>query len=260
MLMIAAFSFMLFKRIYLRSRPTPRIGIIILAITLTAPAFCIISNYRFNVPFAPWFTEFRAFPGSEMTVGLVGAILGVMFASDKLRPSKLNSPILIVCIIAAVLLASRPFLEHLLMPAPYKELKEQWKDGICLQSCGYTCVPACAVTLVKMMGGHVTEPELAIEAGTCATGTEFWYLKRALRKHGYEAHWRYYDNIQNAPAPSILGVKVGSIGHVVVLLRKDKEGLTIGDPLSGRKEYTWSIFKRVYQPDGGCYTIRRKEH
>jgi hypothetical protein len=80
---------------------------------------------------------------------------------------------------------------------------------------------------------------------------------RALRRRGYEPQFRRIATVQDAPVPSIVGVHIGDIGHVVVLLGKDKQGATVGEPLNGRRHYTWSVFKRRYRPDGSCIMIRK---
>lgn len=237
-----------------------RVAIIVFGLIAATPAVLFASNYALCIPYARWFCEFHARPGIETTAGLVAGILGVMYASAKLRPGRLNTPVLAACTLITIGLVVTPFAKQLFSAADYTSLQDKWKYGICLQTSSYTCVPACSATVVKMQGGNLTEPQLARCAGTTRTGTESWYLMRALRRRGFEPEFERTKNIQDAPVRSILGVHLGSIGHVVVLLSKDKHGLTIAEPLRGRCRYSWSAFKRCYKPDGTYVTINKLDN
>jgi predicted double-glycine peptidase len=257
-LLIGILAFTLFRLAYIRYSTTgARAGLILTGILLATPAVMFASNYVLLIPCASWFCDWHALPGIESISGLIGALLGIMFASSKLRPGRLNTPILIACVMMALGLLIAPFAKQLCYGVDYSTLEDKWKSGICLQTSSYTCVSACVATLIRMQGGHITEPELARSAGATVTGTEFWYLKRALRKRGYEPQFRNIRSAREAPIPSIVGVTVTGINHVVVLLDKDAEGVTIGEPLRGRREYSWSVFRKCYRPDGTCITIRR---
>lgn len=255
---IGILIFHLFKYCYLHySCIWCRTTIIIFGLALTIPAILFTSNYLLYIPYANWFYELHAKPGAEITAGFVTAILGVIYASSKLRPGKLNISILVACTILAVGLLVAPFSKQLLFAVDYTTLSNKWKNGVCLQTSGYTCVPACAATCIRLLGGRQTEQEIAKNAGTTTTGTETWYLARALRKVGYKPKFKYLKSIKNAPIPSIIGVRIGSIGHVVVLLAKDKQEVTIGEPLRGRCCYPWKILQNYYNPDGSCIIIRK---
>lgn len=256
--LLGLLSFVLVRRAYTRcSILGARASIAAVALVLAVPAVLITSNYLLLLPYARWFQEMRALPCAEVSSGLVGAILGVLFASSRLRPGRLNLPVLVVCTLVAASLLLAPFARQLLYGIDYSTLEHKWDNGVCLQTSGHTCVPACAATLIRIDGGRVTEPELAQAAGTTRTGTETWYLTRALRARGYEPHYRHLRSVRQAPVPSIVGVRVGSIHHVVVLLDKDRRGITIGEPLRGRRTYTWEQFMRFYRPGGLCIVVRR---
>src|SRR5690606_37622477 len=115
-----------------------------------------------------------------------------------------------------------------------------------------SCVPSCATTLIHMQGGKVTEQEMARAAGTTTHGTETWYLTRALRKRGYDSKYQSFRSLTNAPVPSIIGVVLTGVPHVVVLLHRDNDGVIIGDPMSHKKKYTWKVFNHCYRPTGSC--------
>lgn len=258
-LLLGALTFLIFRCGYLRSaHALSRTTIVIIALVMAVPAVLFASNYVLFIPYARWFYELHSQPGAEMSAGFITAILGVMFASAKLRPGKLNVPILVVCTIITSVLLLTPFAKQLFFPVDYGSLKHNWKDGVCIQSSGYTCVPACAATYMRLKGWQASEPELARSAGTTRNGTEMWYLIRALRRKGYEAKYSHVQSVKDAPVPSIIGVNVGNIGHVVVLLGKNKDGVTIGEPLRGRCKYSWSTFVHCYKPDGNYFIIVKR--
>lgn len=249
---------MLFRRYYLRRKSNwARVAIALAAIILAIPAVLFTSNYLLFLPYADWFVDLHSLEGVEMLSGLIGGLLGIMFASSKLRPGKLNSPILTICTACAAGILVAPFALQLFRPVDYSSLRNKWKDGVCLQTCGHTCMPASISTVIGLQGGHIAEPDLARAAGTTQTGTEFWYLKRALKKRGYEPHFHPIKSVDDATIPSVIGVDYGSIPHAIVLLAKDRDSVTIGEPLNGPHTYKRSTFRKLYQIDGSCITVSK---
>lgn len=255
----AIICFVMFRSLYYRwANPLARAALIFVSLILATPAVLFASNYVLSLPYAPWFIEAHAIPGAEIGSGCIAALLGVMFSSAKLRPNPLNRPLLIICTILVSLLVFTPFLKQLISHSDYTAQKESWKDGVCMQSTDHTCLPACSATVIHLLGGQVSEQEIARAAGTSNSGTESWYFLRTIRKRGYDAHFSCLTSLRDAPVPSIVGVWVGNIGHVVVLLKKDQQTVTVGDPLLGRKDRTWESFEKRYKPTGTCMTIYRR--
>jgi hypothetical protein len=79
-----------------------------------------------------------------------------------------------------------------------------------------------------------------------------WYMKRALRRHGYDLEVRTCNSLKDASAPSILGVG----GHVVTLMSKTASGPEIGDPLGPHRRYTWGEFEKRHHPRRDYFVIR----
>jgi len=258
-LLLACAFFVAFRAAYLRcSRPLARALIGLIAAALAVPAVLFASNYLLEVPFETWFVEAHSLPGAEISSGLIGAMLGVMFASSQLRPGKLNRPILMFCSALAFGLLIAPFGKQLFFSVDYYDnFKNTWRDGVCVQSGGHTCLPSCCATVLRTLGTRVTEHRMARAMGCTVYGCETWYVRRALRKMGYEPRFSHLKSIRRAPINSILGVKIGSLGHVVVVLAKSERGVTVGEPLIGRMEYTWEKFERHYHPNGFCMVIRK---
>ena len=115
------------------------------------------------------------------------------------------------------------------------------EDGVCIQSTGYTCAPACAVTLLKHFGIASTEKEMADLSHTGPGGTEVVAQVRAIARKAkgkglkvdiITADW---DGLKQLPTPFIVDVKWASmIDHVLVVFKVKEDSVSVGDPLSGK--------------------------
>lgn len=254
---LAITSFVFLRLVYQRSKAAPlRAALVLFACFLTTPSLMFLCNYILNTPSGNWFYYYHSLPGIESSSGLVGALLGVVTASINRNPRWVKIPILIVSILLAMPLIMAPFAKKILYKLDYSTLENRWTKGICKQSSPSTCVPASCATVIKLLGGNVSERELAIEAGTTRRGTELWYMMRSLRKHGFQMNAYAASSLKDAPTPCILGVKVGRAGHVVVMISKNAAGPEIGDPSGIRKHYTWAVFERGYHPNNQYFCIR----
>jgi hypothetical protein len=91
----------------------------------------------------------------------------------------MNTPFLAISVLVAAMLLIAPFGKQLFFKLDYSQLRDRWNDGICQQTSPSTCVPASCATIIRMLGGNLTEQELARDAGTNKRGTEIWYMMRA---------------------------------------------------------------------------------
>jgi hypothetical protein len=66
-------------------------------------------------------------------------------------------------------------------------------------------------------------------------------------------------NLSGIPCPSILGTRLGSIGHFIILLKHDGDRLVIGDPLCGRLNLTQEAFLKRYAFDGFAMNFSRAD-
>src|SRR5205085_2364911 len=108
----------------------------------------------------------RAVPGSELLTSLAGVLAG--WAQVRMVPHLRLSPVgkrFLVPVMLGFAL-SLPYLKPLLRPLHPDALREEWKGEVCLQSTSSTCGPAAAATIVRRLGGHLSERELATEAFT----------------------------------------------------------------------------------------------
>jgi hypothetical protein len=113
-------------------------------------------------------------------------------------------------------------------------------EGVCIQSTGYTCAPAGAVTLLKHFGIAATEKELADLSHTGFSGTEIVPLARAIalktREKGLKTDiiTTDWDGLKQLPTPFIVNVKwAPMIDHVMVVFSISGTKISIANPLSG---------------------------
>jgi len=197
---------------------------VISAVVLAIPAVVYDLYYSKLLGESIWLYRVRVVPGSELLASLAGFLAGwaQVRMAPRLRLSPLGKRFLVPVVFAFAL--ALPHLKPLLRPLRSATLHDEWKGEACLQSTFSTCGPASAATIVRRLGGHLSERELAREAFTSRSGTENWYLARALRWHGLQTFFVLSDP-SNAPLPSIAGVRLknlGSSGHFVALL--DRHG------------------------------------
>lgn len=196
-------------------------------VDLAIPGISLAVYYAHILPEMAWYYEFRSWPGTELLVLPIG-VSGALFAT--LMPRRyLLLPLLATA--ACVLL---PVWKSIIAPLPQNELKDQWKDNVCLQSTDSTCGAASTTTILKQHGIAITERQIAQEAYSSARGTEAWYLARAIRNHGCSARFHFTTGFSpEMPLPVVAGVRLGPIGHFIPILSRDGDNFRIGDPLNG---------------------------
>jgi hypothetical protein len=174
---------------------------------------------------AAWFYNLRAVPYVELTGAGAGLLAGIV--QRRMAPAGR-----IVVPVGALLLILVPHLKPLLAPLDLAKLRDRCEGEVCLQSTLSTCGPASAATLLRRLGRAATERELAVEARSSASGTEVWYLARALRARGVDAVARVVPG--QIVAPSIAGVVLpGNAGHFIAVLRQTPAEVTVMDPMHG---------------------------
>ena len=183
------------------------------------PGFLNASYYLHWLDHNLWFYEWRALNGSEW------AGIGLGFWLIMVMRSWVLGRTIVVSI--GLLLMFIPFLKPVLAPVDLAQLKDLCVGPFCLQSSPSTCGPASAATLLRLRGLKVTERELAQESHTSQTGTELWYLARAIRQRGVPVQ---FVQMTSPGRPGIAGVILpGGSGHFVAILNRT----TVFDPLVG---------------------------
>jgi len=208
-----------------------------------------------------WLYRIRTIPGSELLGSLAGLLAGWIQGRviPHLRLSSLGKRFLVPVVFGFAI--ALPYLKPLLRPLRSGTLREQWEAGACLQSTPSTCGPAAAATIVRRLGGRVSERELARESFTCSSGTENWYLARTLRRHGFRTDFLLSDP-SKVPLPAIAGVRLrslGNSGHFIALLERGDDKLVVADPMDGLSTNTLAHLEGPYEFTGFFLLIQKAD-
>lgn len=227
-------------------------------VLLTIPGALYIAYYArlFGEPI--WFYQLRAAPGSELLAFPAGFLAGLLHVRivPRLRLSRWGARLIVPLLLGFGV--ALPYLKPLVKPQPIHVFREQWSDGVCLQSTYSTCGPASAATIMHHLGLTVSEKELAVAAHTSASGTENWYLARALRRRGMLVSFVFSKQI-DGPLPAIVGVKLkecNNAGHFIALLEKRDDRFIFGDPMEGRFTNTLANLAGKYEFTGFMLSIQ----
>jgi len=227
-------------------------------VLLAMPALFFAFHYTKLLGEPIWLYRLRALPGSELLAALAGVSVGWAQRrwAPKLCLSRAGQRLLVP--VSLVMLLALPHLKPVLRPLRKTSLQDTWRDGVCLQSSGATCGPASAATILRQLGREASERELASESHTSASGTENWYLARALRKRGMKVEFERDKSLQPA-LPAIAGVRLkeaGNAGHFIALLARQNGRFVVGDPLEGRATYSLSELQSRYEFTGFFMSVR----
>ncbi|MDF7798853.1 cysteine peptidase family C39 domain-containing protein [Pontiellaceae bacterium B1224] len=126
------------------------------------------------------------------------------------------------------------------------------QDGICLQSNGYNCGPAAAVTVLRRMGIPAEEGALAVAAYTTQfTGTPADCLTNAiLELYDVQCSIDQKGTLVDLKGsiPFIAAVKHAlMVDHYVVVLEVTDSHVQVGDPLKGLKQWTHEEFNQKWR-------------
>jgi hypothetical protein len=120
-----------------------------------------------------------------------------------------------------------------------------WRDGVCLQSTGFTCTPSAAATLLNAYGISATESEMAERCATTRRGTHVLGLARGLAsklpsgKFVVRACRLTPGEVMRAHLPCI----TFTCCHAWVIFAIDSSGsMEIGEAMGGRYRVSWNQF------------------
>ena len=238
------------------------------ALLLAVPALLYALYYLHLFDGAVWFYHLRSAPGSELAASGAGVVAGM--ACRLLAPPgrrgegtdglPLLGPFLTGLIPGCLLLLlAGPYAKPVLLPLRMP-LEDRWSEGVCIQSTPSTCGPSSAATLLRRYGRGASERELVRECYTSGSGTENWYLARALRRRGLRVG---YTIVRPQPGrleyPAIAGTDLGGeggAGHFIAVLDRQGDRYVVGDPLSGRFVLTLAELKQRYYFTGFFMLVR----
>jgi hypothetical protein len=183
---------------------------------------------------------------SSVLLGAFGALIQIA-TNKKRKPkdfvSRHNGLVLAIFLILPV------YVNAIVFPIPQNKMGDKWKDGVCLQTTGKSCSPACAATLIyHYLGVKEKEADVAREVFCSNRGTFMWDVGRYLKKRGLKVRvLSTGPTPKDPPVPSIAGVGLGGkdgISHSIIIMAKTRDTFIIIDPLQGRLELTK---ERTYQ-------------
>ena len=222
----------------------PRLGLTLILSILSLPGLLYCLYYLHLLPEMEWFYQLRSLRGSELWLAIPLSAV-VAWSNFATRPFVLFFYALAVGALVV------PFAKPLSRPLDPVEFRDQWNGNACLQSTESTCGPASAATVIRYLGKKgVTETSLAINAKSTTSGTEAWYLARELRRRGYVAEFQFNSFPNKISFPGILGVRLGTLGHFIAVLKHEGDQWTIADPLVGQEIVTLQELKRRYSISG----------
>jgi hypothetical protein len=232
-----------------------------LLMLLCMPGLSFLFYYLHLFDDSLWYIQFRSIPGIECAVSLCALFTGFVMAGFLRRRGDPFASILRITInVLMVIVIVTPFIKPILTPvAKVTSFRDCWKDGVCLQSGTSTCGPSSLATIFKAYGIDTTEEKISRSCYSCSTGTENWYLIRYAVRNGFKARLMNDRNLSGIPCPSILGTRLGSIGHFIILLKHDGDRLVIGDPLCGRLDLKQEAFRKRYAFDGFAMNFSRAD-
>jgi len=235
-----------------------RMAAICFGSVLALPAAAYAAYYTRLLGEPVWLYDIRSIPFSELASSGAGFLAGFC-QSAIVHSESLRRRVGVVALPAALgLLVLLPHLKPLLRRPKWDQFADRWADGVCLQSSPSSCGPACGATLLRYLNKPATELEIAREAFTSSSGTENWYLARALRRRGVSVQFLAQPtNNDVMPFPAIAGVRVEGAGHFITILGREGEKWVIGDPLVGRQFLTFAQFQNSYQPTGFFMLVKK---
>jgi peptidase C39-like protein len=131
------------------------------------------------------------------------------------------------------------------------------KDGVCIQTSGYTCGAASMVTFLKNMNTDATEGEMARFSGTIpfkgvsnfqtAAGMNRKFKKEALP---YKMVLKTYtnDELMEIQTPFLVTIKHAFFcDHMVCVLYIEENEVILGDPLTGKRSISTKEFLSLWK-------------
>lgn len=228
-----------------------RVAVGLASLAPCLPGVWFALYYLHFLPEGPLLYQLRSLSYGEGFLALFGFACGVW---RSILP-KLLKP---VPTAAGIFLLAIPFLKPVFKPLDLSTLRDDWRDGACLQTSVVTCGPAAAAGILRQFGDEaITERDLAREAWTSTTGTEAWHLARALRRRGYQVRFLAPDGLPSRDdLPGILGSGRQRAGHFISLLEITDDEIHFIDPLSGRARMTPADFHKWIEFEPFFMSIR----
>jgi predicted double-glycine peptidase len=221
-------------------------GIIFLILSL--PSLVVLILPVFYIP--AWLIELKAVKGIELITVFVGVFTGFLISEINSKNNDIWSKYKKYFYMISLLILIPQYINYFPVMVKYDEFKDEWRDGVCMQSESFTCAPSCVATVYNYFGLKRTEAEIAKSLYTSRSGTSLSQIIRYAREYGVEVNCKVSKELKDISAPAILDVEVTGIGHVIVYLGMNGGKYIIGDPLEGRIEVSKDQLLNKYKFKG----------
>jgi len=177
--------------------------------------------------------------GGPVLLAICIPIVGIQ-AADAISNRLLRLFVLAVVAVALFQQIWIGLLDSLIAVPELSRLKTHFASaGICMQTTGYTCGPAAAVTALARLGYQAQESSIALASETGRYyGADEFRLAQAMNQtakglHCHVADFRSVDDLRGLP-PVIVIINLGAdIAHYIVILKFDGKWAECADPMAG---------------------------
>lgn len=142
----------------------------------------------------------------------------------------------------------------MLQATPQVGFADTASGGAVRQSQEYSCVPAACATALNLLGIHTSEAEMARLTHTRpGTGATILRAMDGLRQRLEGKPYRVVllqpsiDELQAIPLPALTPLRFERTRHhMVTLIRTEKHGVVVADPVEGSIYFSWKNFSQYY--------------
>jgi hypothetical protein len=248
-ILLAGFGFFLGRWVSRWRSPTWLIGYIV---PLLFVVFIGIPRWSPRIETVPPFSWIMADRREFAAMALILTML-LTTPLSRLRQRRQRYAIFLFMVLFAIYFSVLPFLMPVFAYAHLSGLETKIDhNGVCLQSNGYNCGPAAAVTVLRKIGVPAEEGELALRAHTTRfAGTPTDSLCAAIRScYAVPCRTIYCRNVceLKGRGPLIATVKFSfMVDHYVAVLSVTDTEVVLGDPLLGLRKCTYNAFEKEWR-------------
>lgn len=230
-------------------------GVFGIAFVFFLAILCInrIPSLHYHLPVS-WF-----FKGHRESL-MFSILLPVMFGTliPQLKAPRQRLMVWGLAVVGTGYVGIVPVVEGIVVRTQLEGLETWREDGICLQTTGFTCGPASAVTALECHGIKAEESELAIAAYTTPSwGTSNRDLADAIEKlygrQGIRCRIERFDSIEQLRGicPVIATVEYRfMVDHYITVLDIEDDVVLVGDPLKGQDRLSYEAFEEKWRRVG----------
>lgn len=201
---------------------------------VSLPSLVVLLLPVFYTP--AWMIEFKAIRGVELLTVFVALFIGFAVNEMSIKNGIVLNKYKKYFYMISIFILIPQYINYFPILVDYDNFKDEWIDGVCIQSEDFTCAPSCMATVYNFFGQKKTEVEMAKSLHTSRSGTSLSQVLRYARQNKMGVRCKVSKELDYISVPAILEVEVSGIGHVVVYLGMNGGKYIIGDPLVGRIE------------------------